>query len=170
MLKTTSQCKDLIFIGLVFFILAACQKDNESSNVNNDIIGNWTISSSTINATVNDIPILQYFTDELEMDQSMAEEMASEYITPVSGTIEIKNDGTYVSITNGESDNGTWKLSSDNKKLTLDAGTEYETIMDVVSLTSSKLELSYSETMVVDFDFNGISETIIMEGEITCTK
>ena len=53
----------------------------------------------------------------------------------------MKSDNTYTATLGGEADSGTWSLSSDGKKLTIDSSTEEPMILDVIELTSSRLHL-----------------------------
>lgn len=170
MIKKIFKIKNLILMGLVVFILSACEKDKDSDTNANNIIGIWTITSSTFDATINGESIVQYLMEALGLDQTQAEAMASLFISPFTGTIDIKSDGTYTSVIEGETESGTWELSSDNKKLTLDAGTPDESVMDVVVLTSSNLEVSYSETSMEDMDEDGTPETMIIEIDLKLTK
>jgi hypothetical protein len=170
MTKTTTKLKSLILVGLVAFTFSACEKDKGTGTNADNIVGVWTISSSTINATVNGVSMVQFLVDALGLDQAQAEEMATALLTPITGTITFKSDGTYSTNSDGSIDNGTWELSSDNKKLTLDAGTADEVIMDVETLTSSKLVISFSQTDVEDLDGDDVADTMVMNMKVTCTK
>ena len=55
-----------------------------------------------------------------------------------TGTIEINADNTYEADMGGESDSGTWSLSADNEKLTIDSDTEPPMIFDLIEISSKK--------------------------------
>jgi hypothetical protein len=82
----------------------------------------------------------------------------------------MKSDNTYTATLGGEPDDGTWSLSSDGKKLTIDSSTEAPMILDVIELTSSKIHLQGTETETEDLNADLIPETIIVTVDITFTK
>ena len=84
--------------------------------------------------------------------------------------MQIKSDGTYTSSMGGTTDTGTWSLSSDGKKLTIDSSTEAPMTFDVIELTSSKLHLNVSESNSEDLNSDGTLETITISIDVTFTK
>jgi hypothetical protein len=67
-----------------------------------------------------------------------------------NATLNISADGTYTMTILGESDSGIWELNEDGTKLTIDKGTEDESVQTIVTLTSDVLE--FLET-VTDEDY-----------------
>lgn len=163
--------KSLIFVIMLFFTLSACDKNNDGGGNANDIVGEWTITSSDMSITINGIDFIQYLMDEMGLTQTEAQGFEDMYITDMTGTVEIKSDGTYTSNMDGEIDNGTWDLNTSKTKLTFDKGTVDEMTMDVNTLTSSKLVISFDETDNTS-DMNGdeINDTLVAKIKLTLTK
>jgi hypothetical protein len=155
---------------LLIFALGACQKDNSTGGSGN-IVGKWSVTSSNVKITVNGTDIVQYLVDNLGLTQQQAETMANSYATEaMNGTIEFKSDGTYSTTSDQGTTTGTWDLSSDKKKLTLDAGTSDEVIIDVKSLTSSKLVLTETDTQTEDVNADNTPDTLVSTINITLGK
>jgi hypothetical protein len=159
---------------LVFFtglILSACSKDETPTD---KLIGTWTAGSSTFTAMVGNKTLTQYFTDVMGLTAAEAQQVTDLFDQSIqqsfTGTIQIKSDGTYTSSMGGTPDTGTWSLSSDGKKLTIDSSTEAPTTFDVIELTSSKLHLNISESSSEDLNSDGTLETITISVDVTFTK
>lgn len=170
MKKTIFRNTLLILMGLVVLTITSCEKDSDGDTKANEIIGVWTISSSTFEGTINGVDIVQYFMDAFGVSQAVAESFTADFYEEITGTANFKADGTYTMTTNGSTDNGSYKLSADGKKLTLDEGTVDELIIDVATLTSSKMEFSFTETEVSDMDEDGTDDTLIMTISLVLTK
>jgi len=153
-----------ILLGLTFLTLTSCDKDNDTNGngSSDELIGKWTITSSTYEITVNGDNIIQYLMEAMGLTETEAEEFAEFFFSDMgaTGTIEFKSDGTYVAISDGETDEGTWVLSSDNKTLTMDKGTEYEAAIAVISLTSTKAVMEFTQTETDDLDEDGTPDTM----------
>jgi hypothetical protein len=146
---------------------SSCSKDDEINA--DDIIGEWTISSSSMNMTIDGVDVIQYLKAEFELTQDEAEEMYTTYFYyEITGTCEFKNDGTYTSNIEDEIDNGTWEING--SKLTMDKDAEDEMIMDINTLTSSKLVVSSTETDSQDINQDNTDETMVSKMQITFTK
>lgn len=152
----------LILSGLVILSFTACEKDSDSDPKVDEIVGEWTITSSSYTATINDVDMIQYFMDAFEVSQEIAESITDEFYEDITGTANFKADGTYIMTSNGSTDNGSYKMNADNTKITMDEGTDYEMVMNVSTLTSSKLELSYTETDMEDMDEDGTMDILKM--------
>jgi|GEM_PF-1951048 len=161
--------KSVLLLLIPIFILASCKKDDDSDGKNKELIGKWTITSSESEITINGTDIVEFFMTELELSQSDAEMYAALFDYDMSGTIEFKSDGTYETITDGDTDNGTWELNGDI--LTLDKGTGDEVDADVITLTSSQLVFEISETdSSGDIDEDGTNDTMVIKIKLTCSK
>ena len=158
---------NLLFLVLMIFAFSSCSKDDEINA--DDIIGEWTISSSSMNMTIDGVDVIQFLKNEFELTQAEAEEMYNDYFFyEITGTCEFKNDGTYNSNIEGEIDNGTWEINGN--KLTMDKDDPDEMIMDINTLTSSKLVVTSTETDVQDIDQDDTDETMVSKMQITFTK
>jgi hypothetical protein len=116
----------------------------------------------------------QYFIDVMGLSSTEAAQAIALFNTTLqqsfTGTIQMKSDNTYTDTMGGGTDTGTWSLSSDNKKLTIDSSTEAPVILDVIELTSSKLHLKGTETETDDLNGDSTPETIIVNIDLTLTK
>jgi hypothetical protein len=57
-------------------------------------------------------------------------------------TLDYSSNGTYTISILGETQDGTWELSADETKITVDKGTEDEIVHTIVTLTSDVLEFN----------------------------
>ena len=87
-----------------------------------------------------------------------------------TGTININSDNTYEAVFGGEADSGTWSLSSDNKKLTIDSDTDETVIFDIVELSSGRAVLKTTASVEEDLDEDEIPEDISLTLELILTK
>jgi hypothetical protein len=163
--------RNFILVFLTGIILSTCSKDE---NPTDNLIGTWTAGSTTFTATIGTKTLTQYLTDVIGLTATEAQQFNSlfnqEIQNSISGTIQIKSDGTYTSTMGGTTDTGTWSLSSDSKKLTIDPSTDLPMIMDVIELTSSKLHLKITESDSEDLNSDGTPETITIIIDVTFTK
>jgi Lipocalin-like domain len=158
----------VLIIGLV---LSSCSKD---STPEEDIVGTWTTESVSFTAKINGKDMTQFLIDDLGLTATEAQQYTALFSAALqqsfTGTMQIKSDNTYTSTLGGESDSGTWSLSSDGKELTIDSSTEEPTVLDVIELTSGKIHLQGTETQTEDLDDDGTAETIIATVDLIFTK
>jgi hypothetical protein len=163
--------RNFIPVIITGLILSSCSKDSTPAD---DLVGTWTSQSATFTATINGKTMTQYFIDELGLTAAEAQQYTALFNAQMqqsfSGTIQLKSDHTYTATMGGETDTGTWSLSSDGKKLTIDSSTDVPMIADVVELTSSTLHLQGTETETDDLNDDGTDETIIVTVDLTFTK
>jgi len=159
----------LVLIAGMFF--TSCSKDSDPEA---DLAGTWTFSNATFDAKVGTKTLTQYFMDELGLTQAQAQQMLVLFTAQMqqafTGTMQIKSDNTYTATFGGESDSGTWSLSEDGKKLTIDSETEDTVIFDILELTSHKLILKGTESVEEDINEDEVPETITVTIEMTLTK
>jgi len=120
--------------------------------------------------------LLQFYMDEFDLPASeaqvyvdMVKSIMEDYF-PQNMTIQFKSDNTYTSTTDGEPDNGTWSMSSDEKKLTTDPGTADQLILDVIELTSDKLHLRIVQNQSEDINGDEVSEILVVTVDMTFIK
>jgi len=163
--------RNFIPVIITGLILSSCSKDPTPEE---DIIGTWTTESATFTSMVGNKTMTQYLIDEAGLTEAQAQAVMilfnSELQGYFTGTLQIKPDNTYTATLGGEPDNGTWSLSSDGKKLTIDSSTEEPMILDVIELTSSKIHLQGTYTEAQDLNDDDIMETIIVAIDWTFTK
>jgi hypothetical protein len=163
--------RNFIPVMITGLILSSCSKDSTPAD---DLIGTWTMQSATFTATINGKTMTQYFIDELGLTATEAQQYTALFNATMqqsfTGTMQMKSDNTYTATLGGEADTGTWSLSSDNKKLTIDSSTDSPVTLDVIELTSSTLHLKGTESETEDLNADLIPETIIVTVDITFTK
>jgi hypothetical protein len=161
----------IILVFTAGLILASCSK---SSTPKDDLVGTWGSASYTVTTTVNSTPLLQYLTDVLglpaDQAQLIAASVSSSLQHALPGSIQIKSDYTYIATSTDGTDTGTWSLSSDNKKLTINPSNGDPLTFDIVSLTSSNLHLQWSQTESEDLNSDGTPETLNFAIDLTLSK
>jgi len=111
----------------------------------------------------------------LEVLSVSANESSGEKIVPVFDQTRISlidilaAAGIKTTLATNQGINGTWNLSSDGKKLTLDAGTIDEMVIDIISLTSSTANLTFSEQILEDLDDDPLTPDVPIDVEINMT-
>ncbi|MFC2124130.1 lipocalin-like domain-containing protein [Bacteroidota bacterium] len=167
-----SKAKIYFLLVLITFITASCEEDDAAKS--SDITGLWTVSSASIEMNVGDKSLIQYLTDALGITETEAQVFESLFETALSegfvGTIEFKSDNTYESKFGGDADSGTWELSSDGTKITLDKGTADEITLDIISISDNTMKVGFSEEEQEDLDSDGMNETISINIELTLGK
>ena len=163
--------RNLIPVIITGLILSSCSKD---STPDDDLIGTWTTESATLTAMVGTKTMTQYLIDELDYTPAEAQIFVDLFNTMMqqafTGTIQMKSDNTYTGTLGGEADTGTWSLSSDGKKLTIDSSTEEPMVLDVIELTSSMLHLQGTDSETDDLNDDGTPETITVTVDLTFIK
>ena len=168
--------KKLFFLTSAILLLFAVQSCKKDPTPTSDLIGTWTSDEITLSATVNGKTLLQYYMDEFDLTAAEAQSYVDmvnsimEDYFPQNMTIQFKSDNTYTSTTDGEPDNGTWSMSSDEKKLTTDPGTADQLILDVIELTSDKLHLRIVQNQSEDINGDEVSEILVVTVDMTFVK
>jgi hypothetical protein len=178
MRKIQSNLKSLFLIGaLIPFIMTSCDLfEKEASIDTSQLVGLWTISDADVVPEIGGLPIKNYFTDIIGMSGLEAEAFAAIYDAflkdSFGGTIEFKDDNTYVFSIAGEIEDGTWALNSDGDKIIIDGGTSDEQLITILELTKSTLKVSYDELSMEDIDDNPdtMDVEVAMKIEMTLTK
>lgn len=155
-------------------LVTGCNKDEEDEIATSDIIGKWTISSVSFDIKLGEVSLIDYLIDQYGFTEEEADLyrdlIDSELDSEFEGTIEFKSNQTFVIDIGGESDTGTWELSADKKTLTLDEGTEDETIAEVKTLTSSQLHLLFTTNEYFDFDEDGTDDVMSVVVDMQLVK
>jgi hypothetical protein len=159
----------LLIAGLA---VTSCKKDSSSAVT---LAGaTWTVGTPTFTAMVGTKTLTQYYTDVMGLTAAQA----LQYTTIVNlalmqsftGTIQFKSDNTYTANLGGKPDSGTWSLSADGKKLTIDSISADPQTADVTQLTSNKLTVSLIDTVSEDLNSDGTPETITVNVTIPFTR
>jgi len=170
--------KFLFLIGslLVFITYTGCNDDDEEGGNESLLIGVWTITDANIEADIGGLSIKDYFINVGGLSEVEAETFATVFESMLAlnfvGTLQIKDDYTYITNFGGEIDDGTWSLNSAGNKITLDAGTADEMVITIISLTENTLVASTDMTELTDIDENPLSPDveISLSLELTFSK
>lgn len=173
--KTAKVIYQMSLIGLILITctLTSCNKDDEDPQASSQLVGEWTVESSSIDMLIGDKTITEFIMEMLAISEEEAELFAVQYLEgygDLTGTITFKDDNTYEADLGDGVDTGTWNLSSDGKILTLDPGTDDEATVKVITLTSVKLEIEISESSMEDFDDDGIDDEVSVNIMLTLKK
>lgn len=170
-MKNLFNLKNLLALLIVFLAITGCEKEEAASANKNDLISIWTITDSDFNVSINNVPIVDFIMQTLGVTREQAEAFAEDFGgDDITGTIEFKEDGTYVSIENDIEDVGTWELINDGKQMILDKGTEFETTVTFSAFSASSATITFSETEKEDLDEDDVDETIKYTVIITLKK
>lgn len=171
MKKNLINLRGIILILIAGLFFTSCSKDSDPAA---DLVGTWTFSNATFDAKVGTKSLTQYFIDELGLTEAQAQQVLvlfnAQMQQSFTGTIQMKSDNTYTATIGGEPDSGTWSLSSDNQKLTIDSDTEAPVIFDILELSSHKVVLKGTESVQEDLNEDTVPETITVTIEMTLTK
>jgi hypothetical protein len=164
--------RNFIPVIITVMIFSSCKKDDATPT--NDLIGTWTMKTGTFTAQIDGKSLSQYLIDELEIPAAMVQSYLNAYnesmLQSYEGTILIKSDNTYSTTMGGDTDTGTWMLSADKKKLTINSSTGDTIVFDVIELTSNTLNLQATDTETDDYNDDNIPETMTTTINLTFTK
>jgi hypothetical protein len=165
------QLRSFILVLITGLILVTCKKDDKETN---NLVGTWTTGTATYTATVGDKTLTQYYVDVMGMtpqEAALAVTLFSALLQQsLAGTITINANNTYTSTLGGVSESGTWSLSADGKKLTIDPSTDDPVTLDVTVLTSNQLTVGMLDYISEDLNGDEIPETITVNAVINFTR
>jgi len=172
MKRTSINVRIMCAVLIAGLAISSCKKDSNSEVTLAG--GTWTAGTPTFTAMVGTKTITQYYTDVMGLSAAEAAQFTAAVnlalLQSFSGTIQFKSDNTYTSNIGGVADSGTWSLSADGKKLTIDSNTDSPQTLDVTVLTSNKLTVSSTDNTSDDLNGDGIDETLAIHVEIPFTR
>jgi len=131
----------------ILLLLGNCSEDGDPKP-SDLIIGNWMLSTVNVSVKIGSQSLVDYF-----MAQGLTASEAQLYSTQITdtfkdvdGNLDIKKGGSYSTTSGGITDTGTWELTSDGKKLTMDKGTADAIVFTVTTLTSAALNLTADQS------------------------
>lgn len=152
--------RNLTAVIVTSLILYSCKKDSNKE----DLVGAWTFDNATFSTMVGSqtftdylVSALGYTLAEAQAFETLFNEQTKQFFT---GTFTIKSDNTYTSNMGGTPDSGTWTLSADRTKLTIDSDTDDPYTVDVIEITKSKLHFQTVGTISEDLNDDGTNELI----------
>lgn len=156
-MKLFNRLIPVIAIALLLLTGAGCGDDPDPVS---KLVGTWLITSVEADVrTPGGVELVAYLIS-IGAPPEYAEELADELINgepfDVSGTVEFKKDGKYRAVDGADISDGTWELSTDEKVLTLDKGTNYEGVIDITTLNDTELVFDVDVTDDYDFPENTI--------------
>ena len=162
----------LFLVFIAGLAMTSCKKDSSSTATLSG--GTWTAGTPTFTTMVGTKTLTQYYIDVMGMNATQAQQYSSAVnlalMQAFTGTIQFKSDNTFTSNLGGKPDSGTWSLSADGKKLTVNSSTTAPETLDVTVLTSSKLSVKLMNTVSEDLNNDGTPETIIINVELPFTR
>ncbi len=165
-----------LILLVVSFLFPGCNKDDELLFNEVHLIGMWTTTGSNLDLRINDTPILQWYQEELGLSGSEVEDfvdgLIESFSRELSGSIEYYTDYTYLSNFGSlPAGTGTWELTNNNRTLTItNNGNFQSTEMDILTLNSTTLIVSFERTDSEDLDNDGIEEDLTLKIELTFEK
>jgi len=173
MKKLSSILRSRSLVYALLFILAGCSKDGNGNSVESQLVGLWTSSQSTVDASVGAQSLTDYFENVLMLSPAAA---GSKYLlwqsaiqAELIGSITFKSDHTYASNFGSSPDTGTWALSADQTTLTLGAGTPDEQALTIVSLSGTTFIATLTEEIPQDLDNDPMTPDVLVKVEATIT-
>lgn len=127
----------LSFVVLLFalIIISGCEKKEDEPDKTALLISHvWNFDQLTTSSTNADI--------------QLAVNLIAAFMT--NATMTFASNGTYTMVVLGQPDTGTWELNEAETSITLNKGTDDESIQQIIRLTSSVLE---AKEIVVDEDY-----------------
>jgi hypothetical protein len=163
--------KIICVVLIAVLAVASCKKSSNTVTIEG---GTWTAGTPTLTAMVGTRTLTQYYTDVVGLTADQAAQFSAllnvALLQSFTGTIQFKSDNTYTANLGGQPDNGTWILSADGKKLTIDSSTADPVSGDITELTANKLTVAIIETTSEDLNNDGIPETITLSVTIPFTR
>lgn len=164
----------LLMVSGTLFVTSCDENDDDNSPISQSaIIGEWVYKSADISIVINDMDIIDYFIEEFEISEDSAEvwkEMFTEEMNDFDGyKWKFTSDNKYLVTSPEGNETGTWSLSSDNKKLTLTSEEETE-VVDLKTLTSSKMIVFMEESMEEDINGDEVDDQIEVSFELELQK
>jgi hypothetical protein len=172
-MKSTSMNIRIFCVVLIAGLaIASCKKDSSSEVTLAG--GTWTAGTPTLTVMVGTKTLTQYYTDVMGLTAALASQYSAAVnavlMQSFTGTIQFKSDNTYTATLGGTPDSGTWSLSSDGKKLTIDSNTDVPVTADITELSSNKLVVTLKDTESEDLNSDGTPETLTINITIPFTR
>jgi hypothetical protein len=166
-----SNLRNFILVLITGLVFSGCSKDKKATN---DLIGTWTVGTTTLNTMVGTRTLVQYYTDVVGLSAAEAQTFSGVVNATIqqsfTGTIQIKSDNTYSATLGGKSESGTWSLNSAGTQLTIVSTLSGTNVFDIVQLTSSVLKIQLTEQVSEDLNNDGIPESITVTADVTFNK
>lgn len=152
-----------LLLSFLLIFAFACNKDEEPvSQTYLNMIGLWDAKEIQYSVSINGKSILQYYLDQ-GASQEEAEDLTLLFgqilAAGFDGTIEFKNDNSFVRTWGGDTIIGTWALVNNDQSVQLTADSETEEY-EIKSVSSTELTLTIEISEKTDFDGDGSADSI----------
>ena len=174
-MKTIKTILQTLSLAVSLFFVVSCDDNDEKliTPSNQLLEGTWSYEAAEIEFTVNGQDIIDYLIEVFELSDAQAAQIASmlkeDSFEFTNATWKFNRDNTFTAVQEDETTIGTWSQSDDKKKLTLTSDGETD-IVDVLVLTTSKLQIFMSIEDQIDIDEDGINETIMIDAKLKLKK
>lgn len=151
----------------------ACSDDDEVTASDEDLIGTWEVTGATADFSVGSQSLVDYLIATLELSQIEAQALETAFSQGFAdgfdGVVELKSDNTYVAeFGDDPAETGTWELIGNTTLRLQETGDDEYTELTILSVSSSSMQLEFTETDSEDFNQDGIDEelTILIEMDL----
>ena len=161
--------KKLLTLSMVLSILfiSSCGDDDELDPTSQQLIGVWE-TEDQLRFQVSVEGLTQ---EELVEYEEVINLLLQAYAQGFFGTVEFKSDLTYTASFGGTAETGTWQVVDEGSAIILtETGETEETELEIVSLTSSTLVVSFQEVEMNDINGDGSDDTFTINIELTLNK
>ncbi len=174
-IQTTSLLLVLLFSSM--FLISCGGDDEGNQQEESELIGTWSITSTTISTLINNEDPFQYAIDELGLTPTEATEFEAEFYEDrnldqqgfVGIELTFNADRTWSAVVGSNTNSGNY--SRNGVAISLDNGgiRDLEDF-EIIRLSANILELSSNKTLSEDLNGDGIEELIEADISIILNK
>lgn len=152
-------------------LIVSCE--DEETEETASAVGTWTVSSTDQTVTINGVSYVDFFVST-GMSQQSADSAYNEFLEDMAltGTLQLKDDGTYIATFNGDpADTGTYFLSEDKSKITIEPGGDDDAmVFEIITLTKTSFVVKRVDEDLEDMDGDDVKDTMIVTSTMSFTK
>jgi hypothetical protein len=158
----------LLTVGALLF--QSCDKAAEEDLYKAKIIGVWKVDNLDIDITVNDSSFSEFMGDDSGVFEALLMNEIEAEFDNIS--FDFKSDNSYEITRLGDpAETGTWSINSDGSELSINEGTSIEGTYKIKSLTDSYLILNAEESdNSQDINGDGSAEELKIVFDLYLTK
>jgi hypothetical protein len=167
--------RNISIVLIMGILITACDKDDDK-DFEEDLFGTWETWAASFDTMVDNMTLEQYLLDSLGLtaDETQLYIVIFNASLELSydGTVTFKSDNTYTSTSSqgGQTDSGTWSLTTDRKKLTLTSNMFIPVELDVVRLDSDELEVNQTQNGSYDLNGDNAPEMLVVNMNLKMVK
>lgn len=156
----------LLTVSFAALWISSCEKLNEDVDVGKALIGQWRVSSTSVNLSVEGVELTQYLTDNFDYSNDEAQDIYDSIVADVRAnsyqTITFSGDKSFqLNANKPDKEEGTWLVNADGELLYLNLEDD-ENELQIIEITANSLSLKniFSKDDV-DFDKDGTGESTL---------